>query len=325
MGASPGIDRLVHTVATAAAPTKHVTLVRDGNSTPIETRALTADDLLREAGVSRAPEDAVSVDPGAPLVDGETVVYRAAVPVTVTIDGRTRTLRTSAATVGELLAQQNVDVDAHDRVQPRATTPVTPEASVVVRHLDQWTETHRTPVLPQVEKRVAFDVKAGTKKVLDPGAPGVRETTFVVTRTLDRAQTRRITLASRVVRAPRAKIIAEGIGEYAALTSFAARGVAGTANYARAALDMVATAYTAACYGCSGVTAIGRRAGHGIVAVDPRVIALGTPLFIPGYGRAIAGDTGGAILGHRIDLGFDSQSDAVRFGRRPVRVYVLSK
>jgi len=65
------------------------------------------------------------------------------------------------------------------------------------------------------------------------------------------------------------------------------------------------------------------RAGHGIVAVDPGVIPLGTKLYIPGYGFAIAGDTGGAIVGHRIDLGFDSLNDAMEFGRRPVKVYTL--
>ena len=70
-----------------------------------------------------------------------------------------------------------------------------------------------------------------------------------------------------------------------------------------------------------GTTAIGRRAGYGIVAVDPRIIPLGTKLYIIGYGFAVAGDTGGAILGHRIDLGFDSLHGALLFGRRDVTVY----
>jgi 3D (Asp-Asp-Asp) domain-containing protein len=48
-------------------------------------------------------------------------------------------------------------------------------------------------------------------------------------------------------------------------------------------------------------------------------------VFIPGYGPALAGDTGGSIRGNRIDLGFDSMRDALSFGRRPVVVYVLNK
>ena len=85
---------------------------------------------------------------------------------------------------------------------------------------------------------------------------------------------------------------------------------------------MIATAYTANCYGCSGWTKSGRHAGHGIVAVDPAVIPLGSHLYIPGYGKAIAGDTGGAIQGRRVDLGFNTDAAALRFGRRNVLVYV---
>ena len=86
---------------------------------------------------------------------------------------------------------------------------------------------------------------------------------------------------------------------------------------------MVATAYTAGCSGCSGITASGRPAGHGVVAVDPNVIPLGTHMYIPGYGHAVAGDTGGSIRGRRIDLGFNSSGEANRFGRRPITVYLI--
>jgi 3D (Asp-Asp-Asp) domain-containing protein len=92
---------------------------------------------------------------------------------------------------------------------------------------------------------------------------------------------------------------------------------------ANAALEMFATAYTADCYGCSGMTKSGVHAGFGVVAVDPSVIPLGTHLYIKGYGPAIAGDTGGAIRGNRIDLGFDSSAAAFEFGARPVHVYIL--
>jgi 3D (Asp-Asp-Asp) domain-containing protein len=44
---------------------------------------------------------------------------------------------------------------------------------------------------------------------------------------------------------------------------------------------------------------------HGIVATDPRVILLRTPLYVPGYGRGIAGDTGSLIAGRHIDLGYE--------------------
>jgi 3D (Asp-Asp-Asp) domain-containing protein len=90
---------------------------------------------------------------------------------------------------------------------------------------------------------------------------------------------------------------------------------------------MEATAYTAltAKANPTGYTANGMRAQYGIVAVDPGVIPLGSHVFIPGYGLAIAADTGGAIIGHRIDLCMDQYGDAVRFGRQPVTVYVVDR
>ena len=75
--------------------------------------------------------------------------------------------------------------------------------------------------------------------------------------------------------------------------------------------------------GATGRCANGMRARYGVVAVDPRVIPLGTTVFVEGYGLAIAADTGGAIKGRRIDLCFNSRSSALRFGRKKVRVHVL--
>lgn len=73
-----------------------------------------------------------------------------------------------------------------------------------------------------------------------------------------------------------------------------------------------------------GITASGRVAKRGVVAVDPRVIPLGTELYIEGYGYAVAGDTGGAIKGNKIDLFMDTTAECMNFGRRNITVYVLN-
>lgn len=86
---------------------------------------------------------------------------------------------------------------------------------------------------------------------------------------------------------------------------------------------MEATAYLPSDGDGEGITATGLEARHGIVAVDPDVIPLGTRLYIPGYGFAIAADTGGAINGEIIDLCMESYDEAMEFGRRDVEVFVL--
>ncbi len=90
-------------------------------------------------------------------------------------------------------------------------------------------------------------------------------------------------------------------------------------------LTMKATAYCPhrCCGSPHGRTATGRRAEYGIVAVDPRVIPLGSVLYVDEYGFAIAADTGRLIKGLRIDLCFPSHREAARFGRRTLRVLLL--
>ena len=93
-------------------------------------------------------------------------------------------------------------------------------------------------------------------------------------------------------------------------------------------LTMEATAYTAYCEGCSGVTANGTdlRANPSlkVIAVDPDVIPLGTKVWVEGYGEAIAADTGGAIKGNKIDLFMANKSDASEWGRKTVTLKILN-
>jgi 3D (Asp-Asp-Asp) domain-containing protein len=75
--------------------------------------------------------------------------------------------------------------------------------------------------------------------------------------------------------------------------------------------------------GWVGSTKSGERARFGIVAVDPRIIPLGSSVYVEGYGPALAADIGGAIKGRRIDLCFNSSHQARAWGRRPVRVWLV--
>ena len=78
-------------------------------------------------------------------------------------------------------------------------------------------------------------------------------------------------------------------------------------------------------YCLSGRTASGRATAHGVVAVDTRVIPMGSKLFIPGYGWAVAADTGGAIVGNKIDVWFPSLGQCYQWGVRPVTIQVFPK
>lgn len=324
-GASSSLDRVVAIVQDAAAqtPTKHVFFVHGNQREAVETRTATVAEFLAERGVVRQPDDAVSLAPEAPIVDGSTVAYQPAVNIRLVVDGVSRQIRVSATTVGEALAAQRIAIGSHDRLAPSSPTPLAADGVITLTHVTSWLEHVRTAIAPPLTKKFDISMVPGARRVIAAGVPGTKETTVAVLQPDPAVAPKRMVLAARIIRQPQPKVVAEGIGGGAALGEVAHRGFVGTMRLADAALKMVATAYTASCSGCSGITASGRPAGHGIVAVDPRVIPLGTHLFIPGYGHAFAGDTGGAIHGNRIDLGFDSHRDALTFGRRPIVVYVF--
>lgn len=134
-----------------------------------------------------------------------------------------------------------------------------------------------------------------------------------------------------IYKEPVEQIIEVGTREYLTIAS---RGL--NIRYEKE-MDMIATAYDLSYESTGkypddpyyGITASGAKAQPGTVAVDPRVIPLGTKLYVasldgsPDYGYAVALDTGGAIKGNKIDLFMENGEDVYQFGRRQVKVYIL--
>ena len=92
-------------------------------------------------------------------------------------------------------------------------------------------------------------------------------------------------------------------------------------------MTVTATAYTAYCEGCSGITASGidlrSNPNKKVIAVDPSIIPLGTRVWVEGYGEAVAGDIGSSIKGNRIDVFMENEQDALNWGRKTVTIKVL--
>jgi len=300
-----------------------VQFLRNGSQQELRSSAPTVADLLQEQGIRPSPEDAIAPSPATPLSNGLVVSYRPAVPVTLKLRGVLQSVTTSAPTVGALLAQRDVALSSGDYVLPKEDQPINAGEVIRVVHVSRWVERKHENAAPPVEHRLSLRLPPMASKTIAHGTSGVREKVVEYTRYDDDAHIAARVIESHIIKPGRPKIVLNGIVAYDHYARLAKRGMQGTVKLATAAIEMIATAYTAGCYGCSGITAIGLPAGHGIVAVDPRVIPLGTRLYVNGYGPAIAGDTGGAIKGNRIDLGFDTYAAAASFGKQPVRVYIL--
>jgi 3D (Asp-Asp-Asp) domain-containing protein len=186
------------------------------------------------------------------------------------------------------------------------------DAQETVKKIEQ-----REPIPYPTLRRSSTELRSGTSKTVRAGINGEKLNIYKVYLKDDR-ETRRELVSQKVVRQPVPEIVA--IGQRGSLPS---RGYFS----GRKTITMIATGYSAAPSenggNRSGRSAIGLKVGHGVVAVDPKFIPLGTRLYIEGYGYAVAADTGGSIKGNRIDLGHDTQSKARQVGRRTVIVHIL--
>jgi 3D (Asp-Asp-Asp) domain-containing protein len=322
-----GAGFVTHPASAVAAaldvhPVTHAVLFQsNGTQTQHVTSAATVGAFLRERGIVPGPRDYVHPAADTPLTDNIIVEYSPAVPVRLVTASGSRTIVTTAQDVGALLEEQHIELGPHDVVRPSLADPIVAYGTVRIARIVKWVSKEKHRIAQRTIHEIDFSLPPGKVKIVRHGSPGIAETMVDYTQTDGKLHKR--VVRTRVLRKPQTRVVAEGVGTQSAIAEFARHGLEKTSYIASGALDMVATAYTAGCPGCSGFTASGYRAGHGIVAVDPSVIPLGTRLYIPGYGFAIAGDTGGAIHGKRIDLGFNSLSDALAFGRRVVKVYTL--
>jgi 3D (Asp-Asp-Asp) domain-containing protein len=311
-------------VSPALAATHSVTLLENGTSTKYTTPAATVEVFLRERKIAYEAGDFLSVPRDTGIADEMTIEYRAGSAYHVITDGSESVVTLAADTVGDVLKAAHIVLGPFDEVVPAVTERAPADGAVRVTRINMWDETKTKSIPRRTEVRLEATLPPGRSQTLDAGADGVQETTYHFVQRGSDAPVR--TLAgSRVARAAKPRVVVRGLGEYEAFRQLAQEGISTSLSIAGTALRMIATAYIPQCYGCSGITKIGLPAGHGVVAVDPRVIPLGTKLYIPGYGRAVAGDIGSAIKGGRIDLGFNHLGDALRFGRREITVYIVER
>jgi uncharacterized protein YabE (DUF348 family) len=310
-------------VAHLSAPAAmSISLVQDGTETAYPTRAQTVAAFFAEHNITIDPDDYLSVPLDAALFEGMSIEYRPAVPVVLFVGNERRDVRSSALTVEQLLTIQGVELGALDEISPALDQRVLPHQLVRVVRVKTWIAKVRHTIAQPVQHHSDPNLDRGAMLTLTDGSPGKREIAYrLVSRNGEKAQ--RTVVSSRILRKPLPRVVAIGTADPQSLTEFAVSRLGDAIHIAGTAVRMIATAYVANCYGCSGITSLGLHAQHGVVAVDPQVIPLGTKLYVPGYGKAIAGDTGGAIRGRRIDLGFNSLAQALNFGRREITVYVL--
>jgi 3D (Asp-Asp-Asp) domain-containing protein len=303
---------------------KPVSLVVDGRTAAITTQASRVSDLLEDAGVPVGDGDVVTPPVDARVVSGMTVLVKHSVPVTLDLGGERVELDVIGETVADALVAAGAKLSSNPGVTPAVTTALKPGMLISAPKTFMRVVTEEATLPAAVVLRKDSRLARGRRVVAAPGSPGMVLRVYRVLVT-DGVEGQRVLSGERVLVAAQPRIVRVGtqFRLFGLLRRNEARPrVANKAPKAGRRMFVVATGYSAAEPGLDPWTATGRRATYGVCAVDPSVIPLGTKLWIPGYGYAIAADTGGAIRGNRIDLCFDSVADARVWGRRSVTVVI---
>ncbi|HAA89747.1 MAG TPA: hypothetical protein DCE07_04125 [Peptococcaceae bacterium] len=294
-----------------ACAKQEVVIKVDGKVIRHQTLQHLVGSVLQEAGVVLQPADVVEPSRGFLVRNGLEIVVHRALKVEIQVDGEKRVVFTQPTSVQKVLEMAGIHLGRQDQVDPPLDRFLREDALVKVTRVTEEIVTEKYFLPAPVERRPDPSLERGCSRVLNSGEPGEGERVVKVVYA-DGKEIKRVVIQDRVVRPPKSKVVA-----YGTLDTIS-RG--GQTFKFRQMIEVVATAYGPS---VGKYTATGHRVQRGIVAVDPRVIPLGSRLYIEGYGFARALDVGSSIRGNRIDVFFESEATCRKWGRRRVKVYIL--
>lgn len=300
--------------------------------TPIQPKTIVVDDGCVRIVDGNRPFDRAMAEVGYPISDKDLIfeidksyhgdkllAISRAKQIQIADYNEHYTLESRAMTVRDLMREEKdiLNLGELDRVEPSPEKSLKDQMEIKITRVRTEDVLVEEPAEPSFRMVTDDKLPRGKIETVSKGTPGLKE---VVYRKYYKNDEHTLTqkVSERVVVEP-----VPGVQKVGSRVMVMSR----SGYRGNRILEMEATAYDAGPKStgrwADGRTATGKKARYGIVAVDPEVIPLGTRMFIEGYGYAVAEDVGGAIKGLRIDLFFESRSEALKFGRRTVKVYIL--
>jgi uncharacterized protein YabE (DUF348 family) len=291
-----------------------ITITSGSGVQTFRSQAATLGRALWEAGFRLRAGDRLSPPPETPLTGPLRARLTPSRAVTVHHSGGRVQLRTAAATVGQALAEAGLSLQGLDYSIPPAEARLPQSGKIRVVRVQEQVSFETEPVPFETVSQPVADLELDQQRIVEPGAYGLNARRVRV-RSEDGVEIGRQVEAEYMAQEPLPRIVGYGTK----IVPHRLDTGAGTIEYWRA-LNMYAVSYNPTSAGGT-VTASGLPLAKGVAAVDPNYIPLGTRLYIPGYGEAVAADTGGGVVGRMIDLGY-SDSDYVSW-HQWVTVYFL--
>lgn len=302
----------------------------------VKTLSNNVEDALEKHGVNISETDRLNVPAEKIIDDNEDIVVKRGKRVTIKAGDCECVVTVTKVNVKDALVEAGYIPGEHDVISANGDTLADGDTIelVSVSHMD---ETVTEPIERGVEYIDDPNLLEGTERVVDEGQDGIKEVSHKVTYK-DGEEAAREAVSEHVILEARNKVIARGTAvptpEPKAIFTSKPRqsddgGTINGYSYSKK-ITMTATAYSTAPEenGGSTCSALGNPLSYGIVAVDPKVVPLGSRVYVTSpdgswtYGVASAEDTGGAIKGNKIDLCYPDGSHG--FGKRSCVVYVLN-
>lgn len=312
-----------------------VALNVDGEAMEVVTYSKTVEDLIEkeeiqfdEGAYINVPLEAeIEKDMDLEIVNPKTYILREKDDL--------KRVRSIHETVEEVLEDLEVELGDLDYVEPASTTKLEENDTINVFRVKETEEVKEIEIPFEKKQEKTSKLFKGQEKLDQKGEKGIKEE-HIKKRYVNGELINKEIVKEEVTKEKKDHIVLIGTKEKPKPKpkpkQTASRGLSGSRSQGSSSgsvsrtLTMSATAYTDNVSSQGkwvGQTATGMTPRRGVVAVDPNVIPLGTRLYIQGYGNAIAGDTGGAIKGNRIDLFFDTAAQVRSFGRRTIKVQIL--
>ena len=314
-------------VITIVTMRKTVKLRIDGKEEVFITYKGTVKDALQDKGIEVSKHDKVQPSLESKINEAEEITVKKAVPIKVNFAKKDVTVLSAEDNVEDALVASNDQlkkegveyVKGVDEVKPGPNTPIEKDMNVDVVKVETKNITEHKEIPYDTVTKNDSSLEKGKEKVEAVGKNGKQEVTYQVVYKDGKAASK-TEVSSKVVATPINAIVVQGTKN--PVKYIPNRG--DSVQYKKH-LVMESTAYSGHNTTATGVKPVYNPGGVSTIAVDPRVIPLGSLVYVEGYGYARAADTGGAIKGNIIDVFFNSSSQCNSWGRKyGVDVYIVS-
>ena len=305
---------------------KTITMKIDGKEETFVTYKRTVKDVLNTQGVVVNPKDKVQPALNSNVSEGDTISIKRAVSVEVIVGDKKIEIETAEDTIEDMLEvekeelkDQGIEYDAGvDEVTPALDSKIEENLQVNLVNVEVKSELAKEAIDFDVIVEEDSSLESGLEETRQEGAAGEKEVVYEVVYK-NGVEFSKSVKSSKVVAEPVNKIVAQGTRRV-----FASRD--GQLLDYKSVLYCESTAYSGGGVTATGTVPVRDPNGISTIAVDPSVIPLGSLVYVEGYGKAVAADTGGAIKGNIIDVYVNSEQEAYSsWGRKyNVPVYILA-